>query len=144
MTATRSRREELHYKDSLRQSRGDGCPFCAITTDTERVVESGRNFFVIHNIFPYSLWDGQYVIDHLMVVPKRHINSLSALKTREKAEYVDILGQYESNGYNIYARAPQSTTKSVPHQHTHLIRLNGKRPRFVLLSHKPYIRLLSR
>ena len=144
MTATRSRREEKHYKGSLHRSRNDGCPFCAITAGSDQLVEDGTAHKVIRNIFPYSLWDGQRVIDHLMVVPKKHTDSLSSLKSREKTEYVDILSKYESRGYNVYARAPQSTSKSVLHQHTHLIKLSGKTPRFILLLRKPYIRILSR
>ena len=72
MTATRSRREEKHYKGSLHRSRNDGCPFCAITAGSNQLVEDGTAHKVIRNRFPYSLWDGQRVIDHLMVVPKKH------------------------------------------------------------------------
>lgn len=144
MTATRSRREERLYKANLRQSHGEGCPFCAIDHDSDQMVEDGITHKVIRNIFPYSLWDGQRVTDHLMVVPKKHTDSLSTLKTQEKIEYVDILSRYESRGYNVYARAPQSTSKSIIHQHTHLIKISGKSSRFVLLLRKPYIRIATR
>ena len=144
MTATRSRHEEKQYKESLQKSRDNGCPFCAITVTSDQIVEDGVAHKVIHNIFPYSLWDGQRVADHLMVVPKKHTDSLKSLTSREKIEYVDILSKYESRGYNVYARASQSTSKSIVHQHTHLIKLTSRTPRFVLLLRKPYLRLVSR
>ncbi len=144
MTATRSRKEEKTYKKDLHANMRPGCPFCEISPKSEQFVEEGVAFHVIRNIYPYSLWDGQGVVDHLMVVPKKHTDTLSDIKAREKAEYVDIISKYEGQGYDIYARAPKSAAKSVFHQHTHIIKLDGRHRRFVLLMRKPYIRILFR
>jgi diadenosine tetraphosphate (Ap4A) HIT family hydrolase len=78
-----------------------------------------------------------------MIVPKKHTDSLGTLKASDKVEYVDLLAKYEAKGYNVYARPPRSTSKSIAHQHTHLIQLDGKQRRFVLLLRKPYIRFIS-
>ena len=76
-----------------------------------------------------------------MVVPKKHIDRLSKLPKAAMAEYTKILGNYEDRGYNIYARSPGSKTKSVIHQHTHLIKLSGRKAKFLLMAKKPYIRI---
>lgn len=79
--------------------------------------------------------------DHVLVVPKKHTDRLADLNAQEYVEFMDIIGSYEIQGYNIYARAPQTITKSIVHQHTHLIKPEGKIHRFMLYWHKPYIRL---
>lgn len=140
MTATRSRKEEVGYKRSLRSTDKTECPFCK--ENDSSLIEDGKSFRVIRNIFPYSLWDGQDVEDHLMITPKKHTNSLAGLSSKEKAEYVDLISKYEALGYNLYARAPKSKIKSVVHQHTHLIKNIGETRRFVFLLRKPYIRVV--
>ena len=78
-----------------------------------------------------------------MIVPKKHTDTLSDLTRDEAVEYVDLLGSYESKGYNVWARAAQSTIKSVVHQHTHLIKSAGKAHRFIFFIRKPYLRLIK-
>lgn len=141
MTATRSRGEERFYKRY--QKRPDtACQFCAIQKSSKQFVDQTKNFTIIKNIFSYSLWDGQKVEDHLMVIPKKHTDSLDSLSDTAAVEYVKILSQYEAKGYNVYARAPNSAIKSVVHQHTHLIQTSGRPHRLVFLLRKPYIRLV--
>lgn len=76
-----------------------------------------------------------------MIVPKQHTDRLSELPKNAMAEYTELLGNYENQGYNIYTRSPGSKIKSVIHQHTHLIKLNGRRIKFLLMTKKPYIRI---
>lgn len=140
MTAQRSRREELTYKKHLSRVDRTVCAFCAIQDHHPQWVKDTKYFKVIKNIFPYSLWDGQKVVDHLMVTPKKHTDSLSAMKSAQKVEYVDLIEEYEHMGYNIYARAPTSVIKSIQHQHTHLIKTAGRPRGFVFLMRKPYFR----
>jgi diadenosine tetraphosphate (Ap4A) HIT family hydrolase len=142
MTATRSRREEKSYKKYLKTAQRNTCAFCVIKKNNHQLVTTTSHFKIITNIFPYSLWDGQKVISHLMITPKRHTDSLSNMKPDEKVEYVDLIEQYEYQGYNIYARAPSSSVKSIIHQHTHLIKTDGKTRRFVFLIRKPYFRIV--
>jgi ATP adenylyltransferase len=142
MTATRSRKEEKVYKKYLKMTDHSICSFCPIKAGEDQFVEETKNFKIIKNIFAYSIWDGQKVVDHLMVTPKKHTDSLAAMAPAEKIEYVDIIEKYESQGYNIYSRAPASAIKSIPHQHTHLIKTEGDSKRFVFLLRKPYIRIV--
>lgn len=141
MTAPRSPRQEKAYKKHHRTVDPTVCAFCVIDETSDQFVE-GTNFFkIIKNIFPYSIWDQQDVVDHLMVVPYRHTDNLGSMATEEKVEYVDILEKYEKQGYNVYARAPVSVIKTVVHQHTHLIKTSGPPKTFILSVTKPLIRI---
>lgn len=141
--ATRSRKENNTYK-KYRNSDTDfknGCVFCSYTNDSPSFVSETKSFKIIRNIFPYSVWDSQKVADHLMVVPKLHTDTLSDLKSHEAIEFVEIIASYESQGYNVYARAPKSKMKSVVHQHTHLIKPADAKTKLLLYIRKPYIRI---
>lgn len=142
MSATRSRQEELTYKRYLANIDRSICPFCAVLRSDDQFVEATKSFNVIKNNFPYSIWDGQTVVDHLMVTPKQHTDNLGSMKQGEKAEYVDIIIKYEKRGYNTYSRAPSSVIKSIVHQHTHLIKTDGPTKRFIFLIRQPYIRIV--
>lgn len=142
--ATRSRKEEKKYSEYLRSGEPtQGCVFCAITPDSPQFVSETKSFRVIRNIFPYSQWDGQGVIDHLLLIPKEHTDTLSDLSAQEAVEYVDIVSSYESRGYDVHARGPSSNRKSVVHQHTHFLKLDRKHRKFILYIQKPRIRIVK-
>lgn len=142
MTVPRTRKQAKAYIRHLKSTDSSVCAFCPINEGSEQFVEGTRYFKVLRNIFPYSLWDGQDVIDHLMVVPRSHTDTISSFSDAEKIEYVDILQKYDLQGYNVYARAPVSAIKTIVHQHTHLIKTNGGAKNFVLSIRKPLIRLI--
>ena len=142
MTAFRSRRQESEYKKYLKTAKSEGCVFCAIQKGADQYLEETEYFKVIKNNFPYSLWDGQTVVDHLMIIPKKHTDNLKTMESSEKIEYVDLLEKYEKKGYNAYLRAPVSVIKTVIHQHTHLIKTEGGPKKLVLHMRKPYIRVV--
>jgi len=142
--ATRSRKEMLKYRKYRKTlNPKDNCVFCSPKERGNRTVQETKNFWVLRNIFPYSHWDSQGVSDHLMIVPKVHIVSLSNLKSHEIIEYFELMSSYELQGYNIYARPPISSMKSVVHQHTHLIKLDGVSKKLFLYAKKPYIRIMK-
>jgi diadenosine tetraphosphate (Ap4A) HIT family hydrolase len=141
--ATRSPKEEKVYKAHRKNEHSKtSCIFCDIGPGHMQLVRETKSFKIVRNIFPYSHWDGQDVVDHLMIVPKLHTDTLSDLQSHEAIEYVELMSSYESQGYNVYARAPQSNRKTVVHQHTHLIKLNGKNRKFLLYLEKPHVRLV--
>jgi diadenosine tetraphosphate (Ap4A) HIT family hydrolase len=86
------------------------------------------------------MWDDHKVIEHRMIVPKKHTDTLKDLSAKEAKEYIELLSRYENKGYNVLARAPQSTQKSIVHQHTHLIKTAKKEIRFLFFMNKPYLR----
>lgn len=141
MTAPRSRKESRKYKAYTKQTDPSVCRFCTITPEDDQYVDSTEYFNIIKNAFPYSIWDSQRVVDHLMVTPKVHTDNLGSMSTDARLEYVALLEKYEKQGYNIYARAPTSIIKTIVHQHTHLIKTGGRPMRLLFLLHKPYIRL---
>jgi diadenosine tetraphosphate (Ap4A) HIT family hydrolase len=124
------------YKKHLHPA---SCPFCHITKDKDRTLIETEHAYIVPNITFYDLWEARDVEDHLLVVPKRHVRSLSELSAAERAGIMDILAEYEAKNYNVYARAVDSTMRSVKHQHTHLIKTNPKEHRGTFFMRKPYI-----
>lgn len=144
MTASRSRKEHKRYAHHQKhiERPSDGCVFCQLDDKDLQVITQTRYFKLIQNIFPYTLWDSQIVSDHLLVVPREHTDTLASLPATAAQEFVKLISDYEIKGYNVYARAPGSAMKSLVHQHTHLIKLSGRKIRFLLYLKRPYGRAL--
>ncbi len=144
MTAPRSMKEvKQFYKFQREDAELDvDCTFCAIKKGDAVYIDETRYMKIIRNRLPYSIWDGQGVVDHLMILPKQHTEKLGDLGPEAAFEYIKLVDKYESDGYNLYARAPNSSLKSIIHQHSHLIKLDGKDRQFLFMAYKPrYIRL---
>ncbi|HEY8886704.1 MAG TPA: HIT domain-containing protein [Candidatus Microsaccharimonas sp.] len=137
----------LHYSKTRRQyvklnksDRGHReCAFCDDDTLKERVTQETETMLVIPNRVSYDLFEGRKVEDHLMVLPKRHLELMNDFTDQEQLELMKIIGEYEAKGYSMYARGSGSITRSVKHQHTHLIKLENKIPSFSLFLRKPYV-----
>lgn len=144
MTAPRSRKESVHYDKYMVQLKGRGspCEFCEMNPNSPQFMKETKYFKLIRNTFPYSLWDGHGVADHLLVLPIVHASSLNDLPNAAGLDYLALISEYEKQGYNVYARAPQSKTKSVVHQHTHLIKPSDKTKRVLIFSKRPYFRFV--
>lgn len=134
----RSRAERKFYYHYLATSDKDVCVFCDPPDD--QVIEQGKHFRVIRNIFPYSFWDYHRVTDHLMIVPRQHVESIEKLSDDAKIEFANLVGAYEGKGYNIYGRPAGSAVKTVPHQHTHCIKIGPRSVRALFFWRKPYLR----
>ncbi len=111
----------------------NGCVFCAALTgaaagNASLIVARGRDAFVILNLYPYN--NG-----HLMVVPNRHIGSLSAATDEELTEMIrltrdaeQVLGEaYSPDGLNVGINLGRSAGAGIlDHVHVHLVpRWNG-------------------
>ncbi len=142
MTAQRSRKEELRYRIYRKQTNINACEFCKPLSEQE--LKTTDQFKVIRNKFPYTIWDGQTVVEHLMIVPKMHTDTVAHFTKEMVADYFKLLKAYEKQGYNVYARAPTSKIKSIAHQHTHLLKTEGRPKSIILLLRRPfYIRLVK-
>ena len=141
--AIRSRKETLRYRKDLKTDHYIDCVFCQIEREPERIIQKTKNFYIVINKYPYSQWDSQGVENRLMILPKKHTDTLSSLTSSEAIEYVGLLGSYESKGYNVYSRTSKSLIKSVVHQHTHLIKPSFKVARFIIYFRKPYFRIVK-
>jgi diadenosine tetraphosphate (Ap4A) HIT family hydrolase len=142
MTAHRTRKETKQYTAHLRKNPAaqDVCEFCQMQPGHPQFVVQTTNFKVVRNLYPYSLWDDHGVVDHLMIIPKEHIHNLSGLSPAVAHEYLQLVAAYEQQGYNIYARAPQSKVRSIAHQHTHLIKSAEQKRKIIFFIRRPYIR----
>jgi ATP adenylyltransferase len=103
-----------------------GCVFCDAQDSaaaTPLIVHQGETAFVILNLFPYNS-------GHLLVVPRRHLASTTAL-TREELVEMAVLTQaaeqvltevYQPQGINIGMNLGRSAGAGVAdHIHTHLV-----------------------
>ena len=133
-------RKHQHAYNTYRKQKTPGCQFCEFTQASEQMVDERTDFWVVRNIFPYHIWDGSRTGEHLMIVPKRHVDSLIEFNDAEQREYIALLAAYEDAGYSIYMRAPASGRKTVAHQHTHLIQV-GKQIKVQLFIEKPHVNL---
>lgn len=108
-----------------------GCVFCDAQSNPEAarlVLYRGTGCFVILNLFPYN--NG-----HLMVVPCRHIATLSSASTAELCEMMDLTRiaeqavseVYHPQGLNIGMNLGRSAGAGiVDHMHIHAVpRWNG-------------------
>lgn len=136
----RKPKNEKKYLRHIAHKQTD-CDFCNFSIQSEQVVAEHVRFWLVINLFPYDMWDGMGVVEHLLLVPKRHVDSIAHFKPSESKEFVALLARYEAVGYSLYARAPQSTAKSIPHQHTHLIKMNDKKVKALLYIRKPHMLL---
>lgn len=97
--------------------------------------------YIMPNRVSYDLFEERRVTDHLMVVPKRHVETLADFTKEENLDYMALIGKYEQQGYNVYARGVGSITRSVAHQHTHLIKLRDKKSSLIIFTRKPHFLL---
>lgn len=116
-----------------------GCPFCDPAEIDYRLIERSEHGYVIPNKVKYDVWEHHKVLEHLMVIPQRHVASLSELNDQELLDLARLTSKYEAAGYSVYARAPSNGNRSVGHQHTHLIKIDSKSPRIALYMRRPYI-----
>lgn len=114
-----------------------GCPFCRPETMTDVVFENDT-IYIVPNLTQYDLWELFDVVDHLLIIPKRHVEALSELDSQERLAVMDAAAEYEGKGYNVYARGVGFVNRSVKHQHTHLIKVTNDKPRIALFLKTPY------
>lgn len=144
-TIHRSRRGELIYRRYLKDhasSNGGECILCKLQNEKNKeIVKTEKHFFVVKNIFPYTMWDSCNVVNHLMVIPKKHVSSLSELNAKELMEFSTLIASYENKQYGIYARPNASNMKSIAHQHTHLIKTDHKKTKILFYIERPIVNI---
>lgn len=135
----KTRRKYLGHNKKDRSK--NHCAFCGDAQLTDRLVERTETMLVIPNRVSYDVFENRRVLDHLMVLPVRHAESLGEFTDEEKMDAMNLIGKYESLGYSVYARGVGSISRSVKHQHTHLIKLDNKLPNISVYLRKPYVLL---
>ncbi|HSX29645.1 MAG TPA: hypothetical protein VLE73_03740 [Candidatus Saccharimonadales bacterium] len=130
-----------HYRKTIHKyksrQRSEGCPFCKPDVVAGGIFEN-EFVYIVPNLTQYDLWELHDVEDHLLLIPKRHVETLGELSNDEKLAVMDAAAEYEGKGYSIYARGVGFVKRSVKHQHTHLIKVSNKKPRLALFLQQPY------
>ncbi|PLS81022.1 hypothetical protein CYG49_03305 [Candidatus Saccharibacteria bacterium] len=140
---SRKPKRQKTYLQHLKQKGSEQCNFCKFKDNPAEVVADHRLFWITTNLFPYDMWDNQGVETHLMIVPKRHVQAIGDFTNAESKEFLALVSLYEENGFSLYLRAPTNSSKSIPHQHSHLIRTDNKHYSFMFYMSKPHINLMK-
>ena len=132
---------ELNSSDAALRT----CTFCNEYDHKKNVIYENQTMFIIPNRVSYDLFEGQRIVDHLMVIPKRHVETMKEFTDTEMLDQMKVMATYEKKGYDIYARGVGNVSRSAKHQHTHLLKGDNKRrwPRFLLFVAKPYLLIVK-
>lgn len=114
------------------------CNFCDPETRKNTIFETEYSYIVPNRVF-YDVWEMKSVTDHLLLMPKRHVHTYYELTDAEKLDLMNIMGKYESEHYDVYARASYNKQRSVDHQHTHLIKTSPKHAKVSIAIKRPYL-----
>ena len=135
----RFRKTEVKY--NKHKVKHTTCAFCDPDQRAKTIRET-EHLLLIENRFPYDIWEGHRVIEHVLLIPKRHVAHFGEMNSPELAEVMQFIQEFESNDYNVYARAKLSAKRSIAaHQHTHFIKTDNedKKVQGVFYLEKPYI-----
>lgn len=107
------------------------CVFCAVKENDKRVtklaVYEDDFLMVLLNIFPYNT-------GHLMVIPKRHVNSLTQLEDEERNRLFAMVAKVEElqnkvrdpAGIDVGINIGEEAGESIPHLHVQLVPIYEK------------------
>ena len=107
------------------------CNFCNLNKDqlVNTIIEETNNFYITPAL-------GSLVDGYLLIISKRHINSMSELNEYEKNEYLNLINKYRDIFNNIYSKYPiifehgtstiqkDTSSSSIVHAHTHIVNHN--------------------
>lgn len=131
------------YKSLNSQSaRTKECAFCT-TAQQENVLAENETMYVIKNRVAYDLFEGYRVSEHVMVIPRQHRLSMREFNEQEKIDFFNLAAVYETEGFCVFARGLNSPSRSVDHQHTHLIKIQGKPVKSMLYAARPHVLIVK-
>lgn len=104
------------------------CPFCKLDKSNivNTIIDESANFLVLPS--KGSLCDG-----YLLIVPKKHINSMNELTKNEKHELLHLINKYRDKFKSIYGKFPllfehgssgqnaDNSSSSIKHAHLHIV-----------------------
>lgn len=107
------------------------CIFCDIDHSKieNTIIEETEYFYILPTL-------GSLVDGYILIVTKRHINSMSELNENELIEYKNIIEKYQNLFKKIYNKTPivfehgtpeqnsEMKANSVTHAHTHIVNIN--------------------
>ena len=99
------------------------CVFCEIDSHMSSVLLESEHFYLTQDKFPVTP-------GHLLIIPKRHITSLSDLSETEWYDLRVVLeeacsllktGDNQITGFNIGINIGSDAGQTIPHLHVHVI-----------------------
>ena len=94
------------------------CPFC---DRPDRVIKSARSAYLTYSLAPYAPY-------HLLIVPKRHVESVSKLTAREFKDMVSLMrvamriyAKKHMTDYSFLLRNGKNSGRSVSHVHMNVV-----------------------
>ncbi len=110
----------MEYRTFLQQSQG--CPFCeGDYLDKNAIIITNHRAMV-------TVAKAPYVVDQLLVIPKRHVETISEMRVLESFDCLKLIRwagrrllQKGHAGYTLLLREGSGVGKSIPHVHIHLI-----------------------
>lgn len=115
------------------------CIFCDIDHSKieNTIIEETKYFYILPTL-------GSLVDGYILIVTKRHINSMSELNENELIEYKNIIDKYQNLFKKIYNKTPivfehgtpnqnsEMKANSVTHAHTHIVNINFSNEKEIL------------
>ena len=115
------------------------CIFCDIDHSKieNTIIEETEYFYILPTL-------GSLVDGYILIVTKRHINSMSELNENELIEYKNIIEKYKNLFKKIYNKTPivfehgtpnqnsEMKANSVTHAHTHIVNINFSNEKEIL------------
>ncbi len=118
----------VRYDEYYRQYKpSENCAFC--DRKNRKLISNNKDeeyLYVAENDFKFSFWDMQEVVDHLLIIPVRHISCMSKMNNQELDQYLHLIEKYSKLGYDIFIKSSLSEAKTMEHLHIHLIKTKGK------------------
>jgi ATP adenylyltransferase len=114
-------RKEYYTSSSKENSKNSKtCVFC--NPKKSEIIVSTKTCFVQANKYPYAA-------GHMLVLPKRHINNITDLTSKERSDIFNLLDlcAYALNiyikpeGYNIGCSVGRVAGESIEHLHFHIL-----------------------
>lgn len=119
------------------------CIFCDIDESKieNTIIEETKYFYILPTL-------GSLVDGYVLIVTKRHINSMSELNDNELEEYKTIITKYQNLFNKVYNKTPivfehgtpnqnsKMKANSVTHAHTHIVNINFKNEKEMLEKYK--------
>jgi len=116
----RERKVETKHQIQLKKYKEKGiCPFCSKGIKDQEIIKEGDCFYVIYNKFPYKLYRGKEIKQHLLLIPKDHVEDTKELSIEKHVSLIEEWKKMKPDE-TIY-RKKGDEEKSIPHAHIHLI-----------------------
>lgn len=117
--------EYAKYLKSRKVSKITDCVFCDQENMVLRNLDNNLKYVrLIRPTAPYDYWDEREVLDHLMIIPIRHLSYISEFDDKETKEYFSLIGKYFQPQYSVFARSYGSVAD---HLHIHIFKVSKHR-----------------